>query len=185
MSGRDKSQQQQTWWRDTQLPPHSVRWQLGVTAAGEGMRRRRGDEDIRRTCQLAEPGTRPNQSDYTLAQPGRAWLMSQAEPILVMSRFDGSAWLQTAWLGWLSHFEPSCGNTSTSLGIGWLRWRFHPSNHTRSPSLYLGISLFLTHDCWAFIMSVCACSHASLNCSRRNVTCGNGDVVWCQSACGL
>ena len=43
---------------------------VGRHCTGEGMRRRRGDEDIRCTRQLAEPGTHPNRSDYTLAQPG-------------------------------------------------------------------------------------------------------------------
>ena len=38
--------------------------------------------------------------------------MSQAKPILVMSRFVGSAWLKMAQLGWLSHFEPSRGITN-------------------------------------------------------------------------
>ena len=46
---------------------------------------------------------------------GLSWLLSRAEPILVMSQFDGSARLKMAQLSWLSHFEPSRGNTS--LGI--------------------------------------------------------------------
>ena len=37
--------------------------------------------------------------------------MSRAEPVLVMSRFNGSARLKMAQLGWLSHFEPSRGIT--------------------------------------------------------------------------
>jgi hypothetical protein len=37
--------------------------------------------------------------------------MSQAKPVLVMSQFNGSAWLKMAQLGWLSHFEPSHGIT--------------------------------------------------------------------------
>ena len=47
--------------------------------------------------------------------------MSQAEPILVMSRFVGSAWLKMAQLGWLSHFEPSRGITRR----GFLIWQWH------------------------------------------------------------
>jgi hypothetical protein len=38
--------------------------------------------------------------------------MSLAEPVLVISQFDGSAWLKIAQLGWLSQFEPSHGNTT-------------------------------------------------------------------------
>src|SRR6202012_4038319 len=72
-----------------------------------------------------------------------------------------------------------------SLGVGWAVRRFLPSNHTRSPSLYLGVSLCLTHDFWALIMRFWACARASLNCSIRNVTCGNGDVAFFQSARGL
>ena len=70
-------------------------------------------------ARLAEPGTRPDQAncpiESALAQPGWSQLVSQAEPILVMSQFVGSAWLKMAQLGWLSHFEPSRGITSCAL----------------------------------------------------------------------
>jgi hypothetical protein len=42
-----------------------------------------------------------------MAQPA----CEPAKPVMVMSQFDGSAWLKMAQLGWLSQFEPSCGNT--------------------------------------------------------------------------
>jgi hypothetical protein len=63
--------------------------------------------------------------------------------------------------------------------------RFFPSSQTRSPSLYLGISRCLTHDCCALIMKPHAWSRASFSCLRHNVTLGIGDVAWIQSACGL
>src|ERR1700677_35180 len=70
----------------------------------------------------------------------------------------------------------------TSFVVGWLIRRFLPSSHMRSPSLYLGVSRCLTHDCCALIMNCHAWSRASLSWSRRNATCGNGDFPLVQSA---
>src|SRR6266702_409214 len=72
-----------------------------------------------------------------------------------------------------------------SLAVGWLVWRWRPSSHTRSPSSYLGVSLCLTHDCCALIISSWACCLAILNWSSLNTTCGIGDGLSVQSACGL
>src|SRR6266702_5099010 len=72
-----------------------------------------------------------------------------------------------------------------SFIAGWLVHRWHPSSHTRSPSLYLGVSLCLTHDCCALTISSWARCRACLNCSSLNATCGIGDGLSIQSACGL
>ena len=41
--------------------------------------------------------------------------LSQLEPVLVMSRLISSARLKLARFGWLSHFKPSCGNTTLGM----------------------------------------------------------------------
>src|SRR6266702_1108739 len=72
-----------------------------------------------------------------------------------------------------------------SLAVGWLVRRWRPSSHTRSPSWYLGVSLFLTHDFCALIISSWARCLALLNWSSRNATCGIVDGLSVQSARGL
>src|SRR6266702_4414180 len=66
-----------------------------------------------------------------------------------------------------------------------LQRRWHPSSHTRSPSLYLGISLCLTHDCCALIISSWVHCLACLNLSILSATCGIGIGLSVQSAWGL
>src|SRR6266702_5568674 len=72
-----------------------------------------------------------------------------------------------------------------SFITGWLVHRWRPSSHTRSPSLYLGVSLCLTHDFWALIISSWARCLALLNCSNRMATWGMGDGLSIQSVRGL
>src|SRR6266571_8241491 len=72
-----------------------------------------------------------------------------------------------------------------SFIAGWFVRRWHPSNHTRSFSLYLGVSRCLTHDCCTLIISACAFHLASLNCSTLSATCAIGDGLLIQSARGL
>src|SRR6266571_6666984 len=72
-----------------------------------------------------------------------------------------------------------------SFIVGWFVHRWRPSNHTKSFSLYLGVSWCLTHDCCALIISAWAFCLASLNCSTWSATCGIGDGLSVQSACGL
>src|SRR6266581_6537367 len=72
-----------------------------------------------------------------------------------------------------------------SFITGWLVRKWRPSNHTKSFSLYLGVSQCLTHDCCALIISAWAFCRASLNCSTRSATCGIGDGLLIQSARGL
>src|SRR6266702_890461 len=57
-----------------------------------------------------------------------------------------------------------------SLAVGWLVRRWRPSSHTRSPSRYLGVSLCLTHDFCALIISSWARHLASLNWSNLSAT---------------
>src|SRR6266702_964217 len=54
-----------------------------------------------------------------------------------------------------------------------------------SPLWYLGISLCLTHDCCALTISSWAHCLALLNWSVHSATCGIGDSLSIQSACGL
>src|SRR6266702_6075574 len=72
-----------------------------------------------------------------------------------------------------------------SFITGRLVCKWHPSSHTRSPSLYLGISLCLTHACCALIISSWAHCLAFLNCSSLIATCGIGVGLSVQSAQGL
>src|SRR6266702_2755051 len=69
------------------------------------------------------------------------------------------------------------------LGSAWVA--ADTLNHMRSPSLYLGVSLCLTHDFCALIISSWAHCLAFLNWSSRSATCGIGDGLSVQSACGL
>ena len=81
-----------------------IPWQK--TQGREGRRRGRADRQQPHSssdCPIESPSP---------GSAGLSWLLSQAEPVLVMSRFDGSARLKMAQLGWLSHFEPSHGNTT-------------------------------------------------------------------------
>src|SRR6266702_2389431 len=68
-----------------------------------------------------------------------------------------------------------------SFIAGWFICRWHPSSHTRSFSLYLGVVWCLTHDCCTLIISAWAFCLASLNCSTQSVTCGMGDGLSIQS----
>src|SRR6266704_952752 len=72
-----------------------------------------------------------------------------------------------------------------SLAVGWLVRRCRPSSHTRSPSWYLGVSLCLTHDFCALIISSWARCLAILNWSSLSATWGIGDGLSVQSARGL
>src|SRR6266702_789918 len=72
-----------------------------------------------------------------------------------------------------------------SLAVGWFVRRWRPSNHTRSPSSYLGVSLCLTHDCCTLIISSWVRCLAILNWSSLSATCGIGDGLSIQSACVL
>src|SRR6266702_2409933 len=69
----------------------------------------------------------------------------------------------------------------TSFIASWFVHRWCPSSHMRSPSLYLGISLCLTHDFCALIISSWVCCLAILNCSSLRATCGMGDGLLLQS----
>src|SRR6266702_3358379 len=73
----------------------------------------------------------------------------------------------------------------TSLAVGWFVHKWRPSSQTRSLSWYLGVSLCLTHDFCALIISSWAHRLASLNWSSLSATCGIGDGLSVQSARGL
>src|SRR6266571_8645861 len=72
-----------------------------------------------------------------------------------------------------------------SFIAGWFVHKWHPSNHTMSFSLYLGVSRCLTHDCCTLTISAWAFCLASLNCSTWSATCRIGDGLLIQSAHGL
>src|SRR6266702_1816953 len=72
-----------------------------------------------------------------------------------------------------------------SFITGWFVHKWCPSSHMRSPSLYLGVSLCLTHDFCALIINSWAHCLAILNCSSLRATCGIGDGLSIQSARGL
>ena len=69
-----------------------------------------GEKAHARERQVHRAKTRdlPNRVSSARLTPAR----KPAEPVLVVSRCVGSAQLKNGWAGWLSYFEPSCGNTS-------------------------------------------------------------------------
>ena len=88
----------------------------------------------------------------------------------------GDKWLETS-PGLLLNGPCPLG---TSFVVGWLVHKWCLLSHTWSPTLYLSISLFLSHDFCAFMMSSSAHLCACLNWSRHNATCDidEGWSVW-------